>query len=204
MTSSFLIQLAKHEKHSMRILESIKVELEKEQARRCEAEEKLKSTYGEISQRKEDIQQQIAIFENKVTELTDINKKLENETHELKAKVQSLQNDLDVSEAVQKDFVKLSQSLQVELEKIRQSDCEVRWQHDDDVTECNNCKKTFHSKKEKQHCKHCGKVFCPECTSKLVRSGPQNRLFKVCNVCHTLLDRDTAPYFSSQPPQTPD
>ncbi|XP_067138321.1 rab GTPase-binding effector protein 1-like [Centruroides vittatus] len=186
------------------ILESIKVELEKEQARRCEAEEKLKSTYGEISQRKEDIQQQIAIFENKVTELTDINKKLENETHELKAKVQSLQNDLDVSEAVQKDFVKLSQSLQVELEKIRQSDCEVRWQHDDDVTECNNCKKTFHSKKEKQHCKHCGKVFCPDCTSKLVRSGPQNRLFKVCNVCHTLLDRDTAPYFSSQPPQTPD
>lgn len=186
------------------ILESIKIELEKEQARRCEAEEKLKSTYGEMTQRKEDSQQQVTILQNKVEELTDINKKLDIEIHELKAKVQSLQNDLDVSEAVQKDFVKLSQSLQVELEKIRQSDCEVRWQHDDDVTECNNCKKTFHSRKEKQHCKHCGKIFCTDCTSKLVRSGPQNRLFKVCNVCHTLLDRDTAPYFSSQPPQTPD
>ena len=39
--------------------------------------------------------------------------KLENEVASLKAKVQSLQVDLDNSEAVQRDFVKLSQSLQV-------------------------------------------------------------------------------------------
>ena len=38
---------------------------------------------------------------------------LEHEVANLKAKVQSLQIDLDNSEAVQRDFVKLSQSLQV-------------------------------------------------------------------------------------------
>ena len=39
--------------------------------------------------------------------------KLEAEVSRLKAKVASLQIDLDNSEAVQRDFVKLSQSLQV-------------------------------------------------------------------------------------------
>lgn len=34
----------------------------------------------------------------------------------------TLQRDLDTSESVQKDFVKLSQDLQIQLEKIRQSD----------------------------------------------------------------------------------
>lgn len=57
--------------------------------------------------------------------------------------------DLDNSEQVQRDFVKLSQSLQVQLEKIRQADTEVRWQHEEDVSECNGCKKTFQYKKEK-------------------------------------------------------
>ena len=43
----------------------------------------------------------------------------------LRVKVSSLQVDLDNSVAVQNDFVRLSQSLQVELEKIRQSEKEV-------------------------------------------------------------------------------
>lgn len=83
----------------------------------------------------------------------------------MKNKVQSLQVELDNSEAVQRDFVKLSQSLQVnmsvwlliyvktllqvQLEKIRQADTDVRWQHEEDAIECNSCKKVFHSRKEK-------------------------------------------------------
>lgn len=39
-----------------------------------------------------------------------------------KARCASLQSELDTSEAVQKDFVQLSQSLQIQLEKIRQSE----------------------------------------------------------------------------------
>ena len=44
---------------------------------------------------------------------------------QLRNKVASLQVDLDNSVAVQNDFVRLSQSLQVELEKIRQAEKEV-------------------------------------------------------------------------------
>ncbi|KAK6027016.1 hypothetical protein OSTOST_06995, partial [Ostertagia ostertagi] len=53
-----------------------------------------------------------------------------------KARCSSLQSELDTSEAVQKDFVQLSQSLQIQLEKIRQSEQEVRWQWEDDVENC--------------------------------------------------------------------
>lgn len=61
----------------------------------------------------------------------------------------------------------------MELEKIRQSDCEVRWQHEEDVSECNSCKKTFQNRKEKvsliiPFCLLCSPVF------KLLEINTQN------------------------------
>lgn len=50
----------------------------------------------------------------------------ESQVAELKARISNLQQELDNSVAVQTDFVRLSQSLQMELEKIRQSEKEVR------------------------------------------------------------------------------
>ncbi|GFT27011.1 rab GTPase-binding effector protein 1 [Trichonephila clavipes] len=181
------------------ILESVQQELSLQQTQNSDLDKRLTCLLDDLKARDDKISQLHA----QVEELLAAKSKLEEEVHELKSKVQGLQSDLDNSEAVQRDFVKLSQSLQMELEKIRQSDSEVRWQHDEDVPECNTCKKTFQSRKEKFHCNHCGKIFCFECSSRTVNSGPKKRQFKVCNVCHTLLDHQTAPYFSSDPPQTP-
>lgn len=47
---------------------------------------------------------------------------LEQLVYEEKNKGQRLQTELDVSEQVQRDFVKLSQTLQVQLERIRQAE----------------------------------------------------------------------------------
>lgn len=123
---------------------------------------------------------------------------------ELRQRVMSLQQELDNSEAVQKDFVRLSQSLQVQLERIRQAGSEVRWQHEEDVDECPSCHVTFTVTKKKVHCRHCGHIFCQSCLSRVVNSGPKQRPSRVCDVCHTLLVQDTAPYFSQEPPHTPD
>jgi hypothetical protein len=68
---------------------------------------------------------------------------LEEQVAEIKSRVGSLQQELDNSEAVQKDFVRLSQSLQVQLERIREADTQVRWQHDEDVEECQGCRTGF-------------------------------------------------------------
>jgi Rab GTPase-binding effector protein 1 len=37
-----------------------------------------------------------------------------------------------------------------------------------------------------------------------VPSGPQRRPTRVCDVCHTLLVQNSAPYFSTEPPQIAD
>nr|CAD7459191.1 unnamed protein product [Timema tahoe] len=136
--------------------------------------------------------------------LVVLQKHLEDTVAELRSRVASLQQELDNSEAVQKDFVRLSQSLQVQLERIRDTDMEVRWQHDEDIDECQGCHTSFSVARRKQHCRHCGRIFCVSCLSHTVLSGPHQRPSRVCDVCHTLLVRDTAPYFSTEPPHTPD
>ena len=52
-------------------------------------------------------------------------RQMEAQLSEKSARIKNLQQELDNSVAVQTDFVRLSQSLQMELEKIRQSEKEV-------------------------------------------------------------------------------
>lgn len=140
-----------------------------------------------------------------IVELNKVKKQLEDQVNELKGRVGSLQQELDNSEAVQKDFVRLSQSLQVQLEKIRDSDTQVRWQHEEDVDDCPTCRSAFSvTKRKKQHCRHCGQIFCVSCLTHTVLSGPNQRPSKVCDVCHTLLVKSSAPYFSTEVPHSPD
>ena len=78
-----------------------------------------------------------------IIELQETNEKLDRMNVDLKNKMSVLQEDLANNEAVQKDFVKLSQSLQMQLEKIRSENTQVRWQDEDDVDKCPNCRKEF-------------------------------------------------------------
>ncbi|XP_005107498.1 rab GTPase-binding effector protein 1 isoform X2 [Aplysia californica] len=185
-------------------LDSAKKDLEKESSSRAEAESKLREAEASLKSIQAKSKQLIGKMQERVEEMDKKKTKLETENHNMKGKVQSLQVDLDNSEAVQRDFVKLSQSLQIQLEKIRQAETEVRWQHEDDVDDCSNCKQPFTVTKRKHHCRHCGKIFCSDCTTKSVNSGPNFRPSKVCDVCHTILVKDATPYFSTEPPATPD
>lgn len=203
-TESMLTQEIDSLREKVGILESLKSQHESEQQRRME----LQKSFQDLQQKYADSQakhrQILTALQKRVEEGSKTKEKLEYEVMQLKCKIQTLQTDLDNSEAVQRDFVKLSQSLQVQLEKIRESKNEVRWQHEEDVNECTNCKQPFTVARRRHHCRHCGKIFCADCTSKVVPSGPNRRPSKVCDVCHTLLVQDTAPYFSTEPPHTPD
>lgn len=53
------------------------------------------------------------------------------------------------------------------------------------------------------NCRHCGTIYCEKCITKSVLSGRRRKAARVCDVCHTLLERNTAPYFSQAPPQSP-
>ncbi|BFZ04743.1 hypothetical protein BsWGS_07781 [Bradybaena similaris] len=185
-------------------IDVLKKDLEQEATLRAETETKLREAESSLRSIQGKSKQLISKMQERLEEMDKKKSKLETENHILKSKVQSLQVDLDNSEAVQRDFVKLSQSLQIQLEKIRQAENEVRWQHEDDIDDCNNCKQPFSVTKRKHHCRHCGRIFCADCTTKSVVSGPSFRAAKVCDVCHTILVKDATPYFSTDPPATPD
>lgn len=135
-------------------------------------------------------------LETQVHEQQGQRKAFEQTAQNYKARCSSLQQELDTCEQVQKDFVKLSQSLQIQLEKIRQSEQEVRWQFDEDVDVCQECSQQLQKNKPKPHCRHCGKIFCAKCLEHSVPAGPNRKLASVCQVCHTLLMRDSAPFFA--------
>lgn len=166
------------------------------------------SDLQERNKRTQELERQITEYQTTVGDLETKLQSLQTDKGELdfanleyKKKTLALQQELDNCEAVQRDFVKLSQSLQIELEKIRQAEMEVRWQDPEDAVLCNgSCKQPFTKTRLKQHCRHCGKIFCADCLSKTVPSGPQRRSAKVCEVCYTLLVRDSAPYFSEHVP----
>lgn len=115
---------------------------------------------------------------------------MDKSNYDLKSKMTTLQQGILDSEAVQKDFVRLSQSLQMELEKIRAAECgQVRWMDEEDVDNCATCKKEFTVTKRKLWCRHCGTIYCSDCLKKTVPSGQRNKPARVCDVCHTLLGK---------------
>lgn len=97
---------------------SLKTELERIKAEK----EQLQSRLAEKTTTLEGIQGLRISLEHKLRELTAAKSALESQVFDEKDKAQRLQTELDVSEQVQKDFVKLSQTLQVQLERIRQAD----------------------------------------------------------------------------------
>ncbi|RZF36695.1 hypothetical protein LSTR_LSTR010556 [Laodelphax striatellus] len=189
---------------------SHQVESLKAQLYKCESQLQAAQRRRDTSSSDDDRSLRQELDDVKVELLTTRNDKLRlaATVGELKSRVLSLQTELKNSEIVQQDFVRLSQSLQTELERIRNSHTELRWEHEDDIEQCPGCHFNFAqnfstNSRKKVHCLHCGRVFCVVCLTHTVLSGPKQRPSKVCDVCHTLLEQYTAPYFSTLPPHSP-
>ncbi|XP_058631222.1 rab GTPase-binding effector protein 1 [Onychostoma macrolepis] len=96
---------------------SLKTELERVKSEK----EQLESSLAEKSQMLESVQGLKNSLEEQLKDALGSKNALETQVFEEKDKAQRLQTELDVSEQVQRDFVKLSQTLQVQLERIRQA-----------------------------------------------------------------------------------
>ncbi|KAK7165320.1 hypothetical protein R3I94_003627 [Phoxinus phoxinus] len=97
---------------------SLKTELERVKREK----EQLESSLAEKRRMLENVQGLKNGLEEQLKDALGSKSALETQAFEEKDKAQRLQTELDVSEQVQRDFVKLSQTLQVQLERIRQAD----------------------------------------------------------------------------------
>lgn len=105
-------------KEEIASISSIKAELERIKLEKRQ----LEVTLIEKSQQLESLQEMKITLEEQLKKETAAKVTVEQLMFEEKSKAQRLQTELDVSEQVQRDFVKLSQTLQVQLERIRQAD----------------------------------------------------------------------------------
>ncbi|EHB13544.1 Rab GTPase-binding effector protein 1 [Heterocephalus glaber] len=105
-------------KEEIASISSLKAELERIKVEKGQ----LESTLREKSQELESLQEIKITLEEQLKKETAAKVSVEQLMFEEKNKAQRLQTELDVSEQVQRDFVKLSQTLQVQLERIRQAD----------------------------------------------------------------------------------
>ncbi|XP_031208975.1 rab GTPase-binding effector protein 1 isoform X2 [Mastomys coucha] len=105
-------------KEEIASISSLKAELERIKVEKGQ----LEYTLREKSQQLESLQEIKVNLEEQLKKETTAKATVEQLMFEEKNKAQRLQTELDVSEQVQRDFVKLSQTLQVQLERIRQAD----------------------------------------------------------------------------------
>ncbi|XP_027480829.1 rab GTPase-binding effector protein 1 isoform X4 [Zalophus californianus] len=104
-------------KEELASISSLKAELERIKVEKGQ----LEATLGEKSQQLEGLQEMKITLEEQLKREAAAKATVEQLMFEEKNKAQRLQTELDVSEQVQRDFVKLSQTLQVQLERIRQA-----------------------------------------------------------------------------------
>ncbi|KAM4699077.1 rab GTPase-binding effector protein 1 isoform 2-T2 [Discoglossus pictus] len=105
-------------KEEIASISSLKLELDRIKAEK----EQLESTLQQRTHELQLIQELKDSLEDQLKKETAVKTSLEQQMFEEKNKAQRLQTELDVSEQVQRDFVKLSQTLQVQLERIRQTE----------------------------------------------------------------------------------
>ncbi|CAF1300218.1 unnamed protein product [Didymodactylos carnosus] len=62
------------------------------------------------------------------------------------------------------------------------------WVKDEDVKECNQCRKDFNPlSRRKHHCRQCGNVFCEACASTRLSLPSSNKPVRVCDACRNHL-----------------
>ncbi|XP_069590943.1 rab GTPase-binding effector protein 1-like [Ranitomeya imitator] len=98
-------------------LSSLRTEMERIQQDRKQAELQLQESEGQVQKLWESLGDQEKVLQQEKEEKTSLDLALADE----RSKVSRLQTELRTSEEVQRDFVRLSQKLQVSLEKIRQA-----------------------------------------------------------------------------------
>lgn len=116
----------------------------------------------------------------------------ESEIEQLALKINGMQRKLDDSYAALQELGRENQSLQMESAKLQGR----KWADDSVVTTCPTCSKEFSLTLRKHHCRHCGQIFCSDCSSRTAAVPSCKKPARVCDPCYQeLLTKWMLPYY---------
>uniref|UniRef100_A0A8D3C3L1 Early endosome antigen 1 n=1 Tax=Scophthalmus maximus TaxID=52904 RepID=A0A8D3C3L1_SCOMX len=141
---------------------------------------------GELEKQTDELRGEIAVLEATVQNNQDERRALlercvkgEGEIEKLQAKVVELRRKLDDTTAAMQELGRENQSLQ-----IKQSQTLTRkWAEDHEVQNCMACGKGFSVTVRKHHCRHCGNIFCAECSIRNAKTPSSKKPVRVCDTC---------------------
>uniref|UniRef100_A0A8C2ZJA6 Early endosome antigen 1 n=1 Tax=Cyclopterus lumpus TaxID=8103 RepID=A0A8C2ZJA6_CYCLU len=141
---------------------------------------------GELEKQTDELRGEIAVLEATVQNNQDERRALlercvkgEGEIEKLQAKVVELRKKLDDTTAAMQELGRENQSLQ-----IKQSQSLTRkWAEDHEVQNCMSCGKGFSVTVRKHHCRHCGNIFCSECSWRNTLTPSSKKPVRVCETC---------------------
>uniref|UniRef100_A0A8C8DXB7 Early endosome antigen 1 n=1 Tax=Oryzias sinensis TaxID=183150 RepID=A0A8C8DXB7_9TELE len=141
---------------------------------------------SELEKQTDELRGEIAVLEATVQNNQDERRALlercvkgEGEIERLQAKVVELRRKLDDTTAAMQELGRENQSLQ-----IKQSQSLTRkWAEDHEVQNCMACGKGFSVTVRKHHCRHCGNIFCAECSSRNALTPSSKKPVRVCETC---------------------
>ncbi|XP_043504559.1 RUN and FYVE domain-containing protein 2 isoform X1 [Polistes fuscatus] len=61
------------------------------------------------------------------------------------------------------------------------------WADDRQVTHCKGCNREFNITRRKHHCRHCGNIFCKNCSDNTMSLTDNSKQVRVCDECYVLL-----------------
>uniref|UniRef100_A0A8C7N8I3 Early endosome antigen 1 n=1 Tax=Oncorhynchus kisutch TaxID=8019 RepID=A0A8C7N8I3_ONCKI len=141
---------------------------------------------GELEKQTDELRGEIAVLEATVQNNQDDRRALlercvkgEGEMEKLQSKVVEMRRKLDDTTAAMQELGRENQSLQ-----IKQSQSLTRkWAEDHEVQNCMACGKGFSLAIRKHHCRHCGNIFCAECSAKNALTPSSKKPVRVCETC---------------------
>lgn len=142
---------------------------------------------GELEKQTDELRGEIAVLEATVQNNQDERRALlercvqgEGEIEKLQAKLVEMRRKLDDTTAAMQELGRENQSLQ-----IKQSQSLTRkWAEDHEVQNCMACGKGFSVTVRKHHCRHCGNIFCAECSARNAMTPSSKKPVRVCDSCY--------------------